>query len=155
MSFNDRAIQYQRAAIISRPELLERLAMRKEDSTSSARNKLDKKEEKARVARAALRKVQCPARNVEVLSDETHTTPHRHEMIAANPNLYNRQQQEMEVAEGNTVPPKAAKVHKCFMCHKVVTEGDGHIRCDAKSCRKRFCSSCKDTLAHHKESHKK
>ena len=155
MSFNDRAIQYQRAAIISRPELLERLAMRKEDSTSSARNKLNKKEEKARVARAALRKVQCPARNVEVLSDETHTTPRRHEMIAANSNLYNRQQQEMEVAEGNTVPPKAAKVHKCFMCHKVVTEGDGHIRCDAKSCRKRFCSSCKDTLAHHKESHKK
>ena len=87
MSLNDRAIQYQRAAIISRPELLERLAMRKEDSTSSVKNKLNKKEEKARVARAALRKVQCPARNVEVLSDETHTTPRRHEMIAANSNL--------------------------------------------------------------------
>lgn len=74
MALDDRAIQYQRAAIISRPELLERLAMRKEYNTSSVRNNLDKKEKKARVARAALRKVQCPARNVEVFLDETHTS---------------------------------------------------------------------------------
>ena len=157
MHLNDKAVQNQRAAIISAQPLQERTFMQNEDKMAKKlRINLNKAEDVIRAQRASRRNVDAAESALKREEALPGTRGHQTRIDAARMFAKTTRVESASVEAGR--PPKVRKCLRCYICATEVNDSDGQsTRCEGKPCRKRFCMDtyCQAAMVGHMRSHNK
>ena len=157
MHLNDKAVQNQRAAIISAQPLQERTFMQNEDKMAKKlRISLNKAEDIIRAQRASRRNVDAAESALKREEALPGTRGHQTRIEAAQMLAKTARDESASVEAGR--PSKVRKCLRCHICATEVNDSDGQsTRCEGKPCRKRFCmdTSCQAAMVGHMRSHNK
>ena len=157
MHLNDKAVQNQRAAIISAQPLQERTFMQNEDKMAKKlRISLNKAEDVIRAQRSSRRNVDAAESALKREEALPGTRGHQTRIEAAQMLARTAQDESASVEAG--ISSKVRKYLQCHICATEVNDSDGQsTRCEGKFCRKRFCmdTSCQAAMVRHMRSHNK